>query len=656
MSLALGITIFTNVINATLLAFVIQKQKSASRLHLTLFGASIFFLLTWSIMNYLADSSMSVNEALWWTRLSFIPAFFMGWLIFVFSWVFPIRRGPWWVIWVYFGGILFFSLTALTNVFIKTVELDMFVGVSGVALGSMYAPTMVFCFVTIFHSLYNFVQNYRTLLGQQRQQVLFVLFGWMFFFGFAMVTNAVLPYMLGNANWSKFGPLGSIFMVSFVSYAILRYGFLNIRVIIQRGLVYSTLLSLIVAMYIGFLFLTHILFHGTTTASITLSAFITTLVGIIGVPSLTQYFKRVTAKVFFREGYDYATVLGSLIEILNTHLAQDSIVKKTTSILEKALKAEQIAFLFPPSDGVVPVWSVVAIPLRSNKKHIGTLHLGKKRSDESFTEEDIHLLQTFTDSAATALDKAVLYRQVKEHAETLERKVEERTREIQDIQKGQESMMLEISHGLQTPLTIMKGELFFLRRKGYETEKIETIDSSIDRISFFISRLLSLYQLETTVHMSPEPFNLSELLARLVASFVENVRGREIEIESHIAENVHVVGDAHSIEEVCANLIENAIKYSHPARRNTIRINLKKENGVVYMCVSDTGIGIRREHLSNLFSKFYRVKEQDTKYIQGTGLGLVIAKKIVMMHSGSIELASEYGKGTTIVVTFPSAH
>jgi two-component system phosphate regulon sensor histidine kinase PhoR len=244
---------------------------------------------------------------------------------------------------------------------------------------------------------------------------------------------------------------------------------------------------------------------------------------------------------------------------------------------------------------------------------------------------------------------------VKEYAKMLERKVEERTAEITAIQKGQETLMLEISHGLQTPLTIMKGELFFLRKQGYDTGRVDTIDTSIDRISSFINRFLSLSRLEIAVVNEKANLNLSMLLQKVVSFFEQETLSKNIRLASNIADDIFVEGNREELEELFSNLISNSIKYM--SREGSREINLilagEKDNAIITL--QDTGIGIRAENLPNLFKKFYRVKESETKGIQGTGLGLVICKKIIDMHEGTINVTSTFGEGTTFVITLPKS-
>jgi signal transduction histidine kinase len=279
--------------------------------------------------------------------------------------------------------------------------------------------------------------------------------------------------------------------------------------------------------------------------------------------------------------------------------------------------------------------------------------LGEKRSGDRYTEEDLSLLNTFTKQAGTALEKASLYKQVKEYAKNLEQKVEERTKEIAAIQKEQETLMLEISHGLQTPLTIMKGELFFLRKQGYDTEKIDTIDASIDRISAFIYRFLSLSKLETAQENKKDHLDLGQTLQGVASFFKQEVKEKNIQLKTELSEDIKIEGNKEEIEELISNLISNSIKYTSKERPQIIEISLVESKNDAIVTIKDTGIGIKEENIQNLFKKFYRIKEQETKGIPGTGLGLVICKKIVDIHGGTITVTSVFGEGTTFSITLP---
>jgi signal transduction histidine kinase len=656
-NLSLVIVLITNIVNIGLLFFVLSKRnQNTNRRSIFAFAGSIATLVLWSTSNYLADTSTAVPAALFWTRATFPFALFMCWFIFYFSYVFPLRKkeGRTMVLF-YFILVCLFSFISFTPFIIARVGINTTIGISEISVGPLYIYVVCMYLILIGHTTINFIRTYARTSGQLRLQMRYVIIGWGSFLFFAVFTNAILPLLTGNANWSKFGPLGSVVMIIAIAYAIARYDFLDVKIIIQRGIVYSLLLMLIIGVYIALLFAGNFIFDTATNTDAVISAFVTTLIGIFGVPHLKAFFQRVTARVFFKDRYDYATVLGSLAEVLNENLLKESIIKKTTEILRKSIKMQDVVFWMQAAPYTHANECALSIAILSNKKSVGTLYLGEKLSGDRYTTEDMILLNTFCVQAGVALEKAELYAQVQEYAKNLEHKVAERTAEIQRMQKEQESMMLEISHGLQTPLTIMKGELFFLKKQGYEPLKIDTIDSSINRVSFFIKRLLDLYRLDTTVLVEPHEVYLRELVLMVKKSFQSEIHASAIEIQVTAPHDVVVCGDSHGIEEVLSNLVSNAIKYTEKGKLNRIEIALSSTDTHAQIVIKDTAVGIRTENIPNLFKKFYRVKNAETKGVSGTGLGLAICKKIVEMHDGSLAVMSEFGKGTVFTITLPKA-
>lgn len=637
----LGIIIF--LLNTFLGLLTLYKKRSVESTIFSIFAIS-FGLWAFSIQQTLLTSS------LFWGRTSFFSAIVGIGSLFIFSNIFPgnKRLSLLKLLLMLFLPAVF-SVIAYTNYMLKEVTV-----VNGSLLGTfgpMIGFYQFFAPLYFFGSIYNFFNKYKNVSSEEKNKISYAFLGMTLSVGPAVLTNVILPLWFGNNSLNGIGPLFSILMVAFISYAIVRHQFLDIKIIIQRGLIYSVLLSVITGTYLGLVFTFEYLFNKSSETSILISALITTLIGIFGVPPLKKYFQKITDRFFFKDSYNYAEVLDSLTDALNMNISLDAIVEKTSDILRKTIKIETVAFSF--KDTAVTS-NTLSLPIKSNKKNIGHLILGEKLSGDKYTEEDMSLLITFTKQAGTALEKASLYKQVKEYAKTLEKKVEERTKEITTIQKEQETLMLEISHGLQTPLTIMKGELFFLRKQGYDTTRVDTIDTSIDRISSFIYRFLSLSRLETSLVNEKKSINLSSLIQGIISFFGQETSTKGIELSSEIPDDIYVHGNKEELEELFSNLINNSIKYMVPDGTKKISLTLSKtgKHAVVRLC--DTGIGIRSENLPNLFKKFYRVKDSETKGIQGTGLGLVICKKIVDIHEGTITVESEYGKGTTFIIHIPT--
>ena len=151
-----------------------------------------------------------------------------------------------------------------------------------------------------------------------------------------------------------------------------------------------------------------------------------------------------------------------------------------------------------------------------------------------------------------------------------------------------------------------------------------------------------------------KPLDLEKLLDKQVEFMKPLADEFKVRLELRPPEKKALVpGDEQSLEQVFSNLISNAIKYNKP--EGSVIITLREENGTLVADVTDTGIGISREHLPLVFDQFYRVSRREDQKIKGTGLGLAIAKKIVEAHNGTIQVTSEPGQGSTFSVRLPKA-
>jgi signal transduction histidine kinase len=215
-------------------------------------------------------------------------------------------------------------------------------------------------------------------------------------------------------------------------------------------------------------------------------------------------------------------------------------------------------------------------------------------------------------------------------------------------------LMLEISHELQTPLTVIRTEIDVLMEEMPENRNLKIFEKSINKLSGFIYDLLKLARLENEKwNENLEQINISEMLEELVEYFQVVVSDKGIELTSEIKKGVLVVGKKNRLEEVITNLVSNASRYMDEKQRKKIMIKLISSDGWAKILVSDTGMGIKKENIKHLFKRFYRVKESKGVRHKGTGLGLAICKSIINKHDGKIDVKSSLGKGTTFTVYLP---
>ena len=215
-------------------------------------------------------------------------------------------------------------------------------------------------------------------------------------------------------------------------------------------------------------------------------------------------------------------------------------------------------------------------------------------------------------------------------------------------------MMLEIAHGLQTPLTIIKGELSFLAGQVENKKEIKHLEHTIDHVSRFIYDMLRLARQENADEAKREKVDLSETLEELIENIKIITGDQDIEISGNIKSGISIMGDKPEIEELVMNLSSNSLKYMKPRQKGKIIFDLYRKGRQAVLIITDNGIGIGAEHLPHIFTKLYRIRDESRIDKQGTGLGLAISKKIVERHGGTIAAESEVGKGTKFIINFPA--
>jgi heavy metal sensor kinase len=213
----------------------------------------------------------------------------------------------------------------------------------------------------------------------------------------------------------------------------------------------------------------------------------------------------------------------------------------------------------------------------------------------------------------------------------------------------------DASHELQTPLTILKGELEVALRSSRSPEEYRRILRSaleeIDGIARLVEGLLLLARADAGVMvMDKKPVDLSELLKEIRGRTQVLADARDITLLSGELAPVFLDGDYERLRMLLLNLVENAVKYTPPKGRVTLSLEKKDQEG--FIRITDTGIGISREEQDKIFQPFFRGTEARS-HGKGVGLGLAIASSIAVAHGGRIGMDSTPSQGTTFTFSFP---
>ncbi len=227
---------------------------------------------------------------------------------------------------------------------------------------------------------------------------------------------------------------------------------------------------------------------------------------------------------------------------------------------------------------------------------------------------------------------------------------------IEVMVKKQKRFISDAAHELKTPLTAMKTELeVTLRDKSLTLESSKkilrsTIDE-VDKLHGFMLKLLNQSKYHNSVSPKHTVVALNKALESVLSKLSPMIKEKKINVSTNL-KTLQVLGVPEELEDLFTNLIENAIKYSKP--EGDIEITLTKEHNCVLVQVKDNGIGIAKEDLPNIFEPFYRAdKARSASDTEGFGLGLTIAKEIVLNHKGTITAESELGKGTIFSIRIP---
>lgn len=225
---------------------------------------------------------------------------------------------------------------------------------------------------------------------------------------------------------------------------------------------------------------------------------------------------------------------------------------------------------------------------------------------------------------------------------------------ILEAAKVRQDFTANVSHELKTPLTAISGYAELIENKMVEGEQLEHFAKEIrhnaERLLSLINDIINLSELDRTEdQIQFENLDLCEVVENCSDTLRMNAQQKNLKF-SFEGEPCMIRANRDLINELVTNLGENAIRYNR--ENGSVDIRVCSENGRPVLLVSDTGIGIPKEHQDRIFERFYRVDKSRSKQTGGTGLGLAIVKHIVAIHDASLTLESEEEKGTTIRVEF----
>ncbi len=248
------------------------------------------------------------------------------------------------------------------------------------------------------------------------------------------------------------------------------------------------------------------------------------------------------------------------------------------------------------------------------------------------------------------------YREMAQLSDTLNHVCEE-VKKSEDFQR---EILANVTHDLKTPLTMIKAYASMIREiSGDNKEKrekhLKVIEDEADRLTGLVNDVLSVSKLQSNLDViNPKVFNLTELVYGIINKFgyLQETNGYGFMLD--IDKDLYTRADEEKIKQVIYNLLGNAANYT--GEDKTVYISLKQsmDGRRIKFSVRDTGKGIAEEDLSEIWNRYYRVKENHNRPVKGTGLGLNIVKVILKNHSFDFGVDSKINGGSTFWIDFPS--
>ncbi|MBI3160384.1 MAG: PAS domain S-box protein [Chloroflexi bacterium] len=309
--------------------------------------------------------------------------------------------------------------------------------------------------------------------------------------------------------------------------------------------------------------------------------------------------------------------------------------------------------------------SEMALPLSARGEVLGALTV-QSEVEAAFTEDDIAALQAMSDQLASAIENARLYeesqselkrrekaeREVRKLNTELERRVEQRTAQLQAANRELESFAYTVSHDLRAPLRAIGGYAsILLEDYGGQFEDqpghyLGQIRSNIERMGLLIDGLLAFSRLGRQ-QIKRQPVALRSIVKNVVEDLTPETKDRKIKFK--VGRLPVVQADPTLIRQVYANLLGNAVKFTRSRAEAEIAVGVQKREGESVFFVRDNGVGFDLKYVDKLFGVFQRL--HPLQEYEGTGVGLAIVQRIVNRHGGRIWAEAVEGEGAAFYFT-----
>ena len=363
-------------------------------------------------------------------------------------------------------------------------------------------------------------------------------------------------------------------------------------------------------------------------------------------------YETITQEAVKLVGAEYGSILlgvkGELERVYASNQILYKIIPRRRGLIYEVFRTQQPAILKArelegvrerhPALREISTRSIILIPLSYRGESLGVLTVQAAKT-KSFTASELNTLKLFGSLASLAIRKTQLYAETKEALEL------------------RDSFFAIAAHELRTPLTTIYGYAQLLQNKlpknnSSETRWIKEIVVELVRLTKLVNGLISVNKIRANeLQYIWRHCHISEILSRALADFATLHPDRKVIVKKTIKEEDDIiVGDFEKLEQVLLNILDNAAKFSPDDKEIDVRLGTSKDN--VVLTVKDKGRGIDKKDIHKVIGGFYKGEEN---FEEGMGMGLFLTKHFINKHKGEIEIVSELGKGTSVIIRIPKA-
>ncbi len=297
------------------------------------------------------------------------------------------------------------------------------------------------------------------------------------------------------------------------------------------------------------------------------------------------------------------------------------------------------------------IGALAFIPMVSRSRLIGKFMLYYDAPHE-FSVEEVQLAKIIASHIAFAIER----RRAEEELQKAHNELQHAYAELRTIETLKNDIIANVSHELRTPLTVAKGTIELAMDEKDEKERKKILRAGKNALlkqNDIIEDLITASEFwRGKLKLKFEDLELEEVLSTMRGEIGRKAEEKNIAIKFSIPERLPKIrADYSALQRILRNLIDNAIKFNKAG--GEVTIYAKKNEGMITICISDTGIGIAKEHMGKLFAPLYQIDPSTTRRYSGTGMGLAATKRLVEAHGGRIWAESELGKGSRFCFTVP---